>query len=90
MPLGDRRADVVRRIRGIEGEVEMRDDLRIRFDYAAALPWVRKVDERGRPGARRRRRPGCDRRARRRAEGRATHATGPTSSWRKGDELDIV
>jgi GH15 family glucan-1,4-alpha-glucosidase len=47
MPVGDRRADLIRRVRGVEGEVELGVDLRIRFDYAAALPWVRKVDERG-------------------------------------------
>ncbi len=47
MPVGDRRADLVRRIRGVEGEVEVGVELRIRFDYAAALPWVRKVDEDG-------------------------------------------
>jgi GH15 family glucan-1,4-alpha-glucosidase len=47
MPVGDRRADLVRRIRGIEGEVEFEVDLLIRFGYAAALPWVRQVDEHG-------------------------------------------
>jgi len=48
MPHGDRRADVVRRVRGISGTVRMRQELRIRFDYAAAMPWVRQlpVDER--------------------------------------------
>ncbi|TDT65773.1 glycoside hydrolase family 15 protein [Frigoribacterium sp. PhB116] len=45
MPVGDRRADVVRRIRGVEGTVAMHVDLRIRFDYAAALPWVRQVPD---------------------------------------------
>ncbi len=47
MPHGDRRADVVRRIRGISGTVEMHQDLRIRFDYAEALPWVRQAPEHG-------------------------------------------
>ncbi len=47
MPQGDRRADVVRRIRGISGEVAMHVDLRIRFDYADALPWVRQLTEDG-------------------------------------------
>lgn len=42
MPIGDRRADVVRRVRGIRGEVAMRQTLRIRFGYADALPWVRQ------------------------------------------------
>lgn len=42
MPMGDHRADVVRRVRGVSGRVEMREDLRIRFGYATAMPWVRK------------------------------------------------
>lgn len=42
MPLGDGRADVVRRVRGVSGTVRMRQDLRIRFGYADAIPWVRK------------------------------------------------
>ncbi|HWR84694.1 MAG TPA: glycoside hydrolase family 15 protein [Rhodoglobus sp.] len=45
MPHGDRRADVVRRVRGIEGAVTMHVDLRIRFGYADALPWLRQVPE---------------------------------------------
>ncbi len=45
MPHGDRRADVVRRVRGIEGTVRMEQTLRIRFDYASALPWVRQAPE---------------------------------------------
>lgn len=48
MPHGDRRADVVRRVRGISGSVEMHVDLRVRFGYADALPWVRQVSEDGR------------------------------------------
>jgi GH15 family glucan-1,4-alpha-glucosidase len=47
MPHGDRRADVVRRITGVEGSVDLRQELRIRFDYAAALPWMRQVPEAG-------------------------------------------
>lgn len=43
MPQGDRRADVVRRVRGISGAVRMHEDLRIRFGYSDALPWVRQV-----------------------------------------------
>lgn len=42
MPIGDKRADVIRRVHGIEGTVEMAQDIRIRFDYARALPWVRR------------------------------------------------
>ena len=42
MPHGDRRADLVRRVVGVEGSVEFRQELRVRFDYAAALPWMRQ------------------------------------------------
>lgn len=45
MPYGERRADVIRRVRGIRGSVEMEQALRIRFDYAAALPWIRQAPE---------------------------------------------
>ncbi|MDQ1570822.1 MAG: hypothetical protein QOF79_1496, partial [Actinomycetota bacterium] len=47
MPHGDRRADIVRRVVGVEGSVDMRQELRIRFDYSAALPWMRQVPEIG-------------------------------------------
>lgn len=45
MPHGDRRADVVRRVRGVEGTVRMEQVLRIRFDYADAVPWIRQAPE---------------------------------------------
>ncbi len=45
MPHGDRRADVIRRVRGIEGSVDMVQELRVRFDYAAATPWMRQAPE---------------------------------------------
>jgi GH15 family glucan-1,4-alpha-glucosidase len=45
MPHGDRRADVVRQVRGIRGRVAMSQALRIRFDYAAAVPWMRQAPE---------------------------------------------
>jgi GH15 family glucan-1,4-alpha-glucosidase len=48
MPHGDHRADVVRRVRGVRGHVRMTQDVRIRFGYAAALPWMRQMpDEHG-------------------------------------------
>src|SRR5690554_260601 len=47
MPIGNRRADVVRRVRGISGTVDLHQELRIRFDYAEAIPWVRQVPEEG-------------------------------------------
>lgn len=48
MPYGDRRADVIRRVNGIRGRVEMTQELRVRFDYSEALPWMRQLpDEHG-------------------------------------------
>ena len=39
----DRRSDLIRRVRGIRGRVRMEQELRVRFDYAASLPWMRQV-----------------------------------------------
>ena len=50
MPMGDRRADVIRRVHGVRGTVAMEQVLRIRFDYAAALPWIRQSPEFDGPG----------------------------------------
>jgi GH15 family glucan-1,4-alpha-glucosidase len=48
MPMGGHRADVIRRVRGIRGTVRIEEVLRIRFDYADAIPWVRQSrSERG-------------------------------------------
>ncbi|SDZ33512.1 glycoside hydrolase family 15 protein [Herbiconiux ginsengi] len=47
MPHGDRRADLVRRVRCVSGTVEMRQELAIRFGYADALPWMRQAPEHG-------------------------------------------
>jgi GH15 family glucan-1,4-alpha-glucosidase len=49
MPHGDGRADLIRRLRCTSGEVEVREDLRVRFGYAAIVPWVRQVTEHGKP-----------------------------------------
>ncbi|OII13155.1 glucoamylase [Curtobacterium sp. MCBA15_009] len=43
MPVGAHRPSLVRRVRGLRGSVEVEQVLRIRFDYALALPWVRQV-----------------------------------------------
>lgn len=43
MPIDGRRVDVVRRIVGISGTVEFTDTVRLRFDYARAMPWVRQL-----------------------------------------------
>lgn len=45
MPHGDRRADLIRRVRGVRGEVDMHQELRIRFGYADAMPWVRQMPD---------------------------------------------
>jgi len=41
MPPRTDAVDIVRIVEGIEGEVEMRMDLVIRFDYGSIVPWVR-------------------------------------------------
>jgi GH15 family glucan-1,4-alpha-glucosidase len=45
MPHGNRAADIVRRVKGVRGTVVMQQDVRIRFDYARAVPWVRQVHD---------------------------------------------
>ena len=47
MPYGNRRADIVRRVRGVRGTVTMRQDLRIRFGYGSTVPWVRQGERDG-------------------------------------------
>ncbi len=42
MPKGDERADVVRSVRCTRGSVEVGEELRVRFGYAASVPWVRQ------------------------------------------------
>jgi GH15 family glucan-1,4-alpha-glucosidase len=39
----DARHDLVRRVIGVSGAVEFESVLRLRFDYARALPWVRQI-----------------------------------------------
>lgn len=43
MPYGDHRADLVRRVHGVEGTVEMRQDLRMRFGYGSQIPWMQQI-----------------------------------------------
>lgn len=43
MPHGDGEANVVRRVVGVSGSVTIEQELRIRFDYAGSMPWVRQV-----------------------------------------------
>jgi GH15 family glucan-1,4-alpha-glucosidase len=40
MPVGDRRADIVRRVVGLSGRVRMRHEWRVRFGYGRVMPWV--------------------------------------------------
>jgi GH15 family glucan-1,4-alpha-glucosidase len=47
MPFGNRRADLVRSVTGIRGEVEFEQRLTIRFGYASAIPWVRQGEKAG-------------------------------------------
>ena len=44
MPPRDHTVDVVRIVEGLEGEVRMRMELIIRFDYGSIVPWVRRID----------------------------------------------
>ena len=40
-----RRVDLIRRVVGISGQVEFVSQVRMRFDYARAIPWVRQAGE---------------------------------------------
>lgn len=44
------RTHLVRRVRGISGAVKFRTDVRLRFDYASALPWIRQFGGAAQPG----------------------------------------
>ncbi|MEU9120809.1 glycoside hydrolase family 15 protein [Streptomyces sp. NPDC048506] len=44
MPQRDRQPDVVRIVEGLDGSVEMRSVLRLRFDYGRVVPWVRATE----------------------------------------------
>jgi GH15 family glucan-1,4-alpha-glucosidase len=47
MPVQDRRADLVRRVAGVEGTVRMRHEWVVRFGYGRIRPWVRRLDAHG-------------------------------------------
>ncbi|QEE62019.1 glycoside hydrolase family 15 protein [Salinibacterium sp. dk2585] len=49
LPAGDGHANLIRRVECLEGTVTVEHDLRIRFDYARATPWVREVTHHGAP-----------------------------------------
>ncbi|NDZ97549.1 glycoside hydrolase family 15 protein [Streptomyces sp. SID6673] len=52
MPLDGGRVDLVRRVVGVSGHVEFQTDLRMRFDYARAVPWVLQVGDASGPALR--------------------------------------
>ncbi|WP_042398247.1 glycoside hydrolase family 15 protein [Streptacidiphilus carbonis] len=43
MPHRDRRPRLVRLVEGLAGSVEMRGELRLRFNYGRVVPWVRRT-----------------------------------------------
>jgi len=45
LPPSDHRANLIRRVECIDGTVRVEHDLRVRFDYARATPWFRRVDD---------------------------------------------
>ena len=47
MPLRGTNSDVVRRVTGLDGAVEMRTELTGRFDYGRTVPWVSRMEDDG-------------------------------------------
>ncbi|HET6152523.1 MAG TPA: glycoside hydrolase family 15 protein [Marmoricola sp.] len=47
MPIGDRRADVIRRVTGVRGKVAVCHRFVIRFDYGRIRPWVHRETNEG-------------------------------------------
>src|SRR5262249_38600502 len=45
MPPRDGISDLVRLVRGVKGEVAMRTELVVRFDYGAIVPWVERLTD---------------------------------------------
>ncbi|MCZ2403369.1 glycoside hydrolase family 15 protein [Paenarthrobacter sp. Z7-10] len=45
MPVGDRRASLVRRVEGLTGSVRMRQELKVRFGYGEVLPWMSRMPD---------------------------------------------
>jgi GH15 family glucan-1,4-alpha-glucosidase len=45
MALSDHRWDIVRMVEGLTGQVELRMELVVRFDYGSIVPWVRQVGD---------------------------------------------
>ncbi|MBB2976848.1 GH15 family glucan-1,4-alpha-glucosidase [Microbacterium endophyticum] len=49
MPVDGGRVELVRQVIGVSGVVEFTTQLRLRFDYARAIPWMRQVGSHGLP-----------------------------------------
>ena len=45
MPPREKRSHVIRIVRGLQGRVEMRMELILRFDYGKLAPWVTRLDD---------------------------------------------
>jgi GH15 family glucan-1,4-alpha-glucosidase len=45
MPLRGTNSDVIRRVTGMRGQVPMRSEMIIRFDYGRTVPWVSRLDD---------------------------------------------
>lgn len=45
MPSRERHSDVVRIVEGVEGSVDMRMELKLRFDYGRTVPWVTRLKD---------------------------------------------
>ncbi len=45
MPPRDRSPDIVRIVECLDGHVEMRTEVVIRFDYGSIIPWVKRIDD---------------------------------------------
>jgi GH15 family glucan-1,4-alpha-glucosidase len=44
MPPRETKPDIVRIVEGLDGSVDMRTELVIRFDYGSVVPWLRRID----------------------------------------------
>ncbi len=47
MPPGDGSDDLVRLVRGVHGQVDLRTEFILRFDYGSIVPWVERLDGEG-------------------------------------------
>jgi GH15 family glucan-1,4-alpha-glucosidase len=45
MPVRARHSDIVRIVEGVEGEVPLHMELRLRFDYGRTVPWVTRISD---------------------------------------------